>query len=396
MAQTTNSSEEKTPLWRDERVWRIIIQLVVLGVVLLIGSVLLGNMFRNLAQLGRQFNFGFLQNQAGFNIGETIIPYQTNDRYWWALLVGFLNTLRLILLGFVVATLVGVLAGIASFSDNWLIKQLNRLYVEVVRNVPLLLQLFFWIFVVFYGLSRQARPNDPPSPFLGFGFISNKGIVLPWPDNTSADWLALLGLVIGSIAALLVWRWRMNVMANQGASGKPQQLMLIGLAIVGLLVLAFGMGWERPTLDPANNLVTGGLRISMEYAAVLSGLSFYTGAFIAEIVRAGIQSVSKGQWEAARALGLHTGLSMQLVVLPQALRVIIPSLNSQYQNLAKNSTLALAIGYPDFFSTFQTTQNQTGRAVEMILILMALYLAINLVITTLMNQINRAVQLKER
>ncbi|HIK39401.1 ABC transporter permease subunit [Thermoleptolyngbya sp. M55_K2018_002] len=391
----SSDSTEKIPFWRDDRVWRIIIQLIVLGVVVLIGSILLGNMFRNLAQLGRQFDFGFLRNQAGFNIGETIVPYQTNDRYWWALVVGFLNTLRLILVGFVLATVIGVLAGIASFSDNWLLRKLNVFYVEIVRNVPLLLQLFFWIFVVFYSLAPQRSLNDPPTPLLGKGFINKAGLFIPWPANNLGDWLALLGVVLGAIAAFFVWRWRVHLMETVGASGKTQQWILIGLAIAGLLVLLFGMKWETPILGE-NNRITGGLRISLEYAAVLAGLSFYTGAFIAEIVRAGIQSVSKGQWEAARALGLHTGLAMQLVVLPQALRVIIPSLNSQYQNLAKNSTLALAIGYPDFFSTFQTTQNQTGRAVEMILILMAVYLIINLVITTLMNLLNRAVQLKER
>ncbi|GAB4158569.1 MAG: amino acid ABC transporter permease [Cyanobacteria bacterium J069] len=394
MTQSTDSSE-KIPFWRDDRVWRILIQIAVLGLVLLIGSILVGNMFRNLAQLGRQFNFSFLQNQAGFNIGETIVPYQTNDKYWWALVVGFLNTLRLILLGFVLATAIGVLAGIASFSDNWLLKKLNWVYVEVVRNIPLLLQLFFWIFVVFYGLASQKSPADPPTSLLGAGYINKTGLYIPWPGSGVGDLLALLGLVVGAIAAFLVWRWRMKLMETAGALGKTQQWMLIGLAIAGLLVFLFGLGWQMPVVGDGNS-VAGGLRISLEYAAVLAGLSFYTGAFIAEIVRAGIQSVSKGQWEAARALGLHTGLAMQLVVLPQALRVIIPSLNSQYQNLAKNSTLALAIGYPDFFSTFQTTQNQTGRAVEMILILMAVYLLVNLVITTVMNQFNQAVQLKER
>jgi general L-amino acid transport system permease protein len=392
----TSDSSEKIPLWRDERFWRIAIQAFALIVVVVIGSILLGNMNRNLAQLGRQFNFSFLQNSAGFNIGESILPYSTNDRYWWALVIGFVNTLRLILVGFVFATVLGVVAGVASFSDNWLLRKLNRVYVEIVRNIPLLLQLFFWIFVVFYGLAPQATPTDPPASFLWAGYISKKGIVLPWPTNTTTAWLGLLVLVVGAIAAIVIWRWRLKIMELQGSSGKTQLMILIAIAIAFLAILIFGLGWEFPRINEAQNSVEGGLRLSMEYAAVLSGLSVYTGAFIAEIVRAGIQSVSKGQWEAARALGLHTGLSMQLVVLPQALRVIIPSLNSQYMNLAKNSTLALAIGYPDFFSTFQTTQNQTGRAVEMILILMGLYLILNLIISLIMNQLNRMVQLKER
>lgn len=386
--------DDKVPIWRDERFWRIAVQVFVLAVVVLIASILLGNMNRNLTQLGRQFDFGFLQNSAGFNIGETIVPYQTNDRYFWALVVGLLNTLRLILVGFVFTTVLGVLAGVASFSDNWLLRKLNLVYVEIVRNIPLLLQLFFWVFVVFYGLAPQRGPNDAPVPFLGVGYISKRGMVFPWPDYSLTSWLSLLVLVMGAIAAVLVWRWRIKIMEAEGDPGTLQLGLLGAIALVSLLVFVLGLQWEFPQID--GTAVTGGLRLSMEYAAVLAGLSFYTGAFIAEIVRAGIQSVSKGQWEAARALGFKTGLAMRLVVLPQALRVIIPSLNSQYQNLAKNSTLALAIGYPDFFSTFQTTQNQTGRAVEMILILMATYLVINLVITVLMNQLNRMVQLKER
>jgi general L-amino acid transport system permease protein len=395
MIQTSDSGE-KIPLWRDERFWRIAIQVLVLIVVVAIASILLGNMNYNLARLGRQFNFNFLQDSAGFNIGETILPYETNDRYWWALVIGFVNTLRLIFVGFVFATVLGVAAGVASFSENWLLRKLNLVYVEIVRNIPLLLQLFFWIFVVFYGLAPQKLATDPPASFLGVGFISKKGMVIPWPANTPVAWWGLLVLILGAIAAFVVWRWRLKVMELQGVSGQPQFMILMVIAIVSLLVLLFGLGWQFPHLNEAQNTVEGGLRLSMEYAAVLFGLSFYTGAFIAEIVRAGIQSVSKGQWEAARALGLHTGLSMQLVVLPQALRVIIPSLNSQYMNLAKNSTLALAIGYPDFFSTFQTTQNQTGRAVEMILILMVLYLVLNLLISIVMNYLNQIVQLKER
>ncbi|HEY9646751.1 MAG TPA: ABC transporter permease subunit [Chroococcidiopsis sp.] len=394
MVQNTDNSE-KVPILRDERFWNVAVQAFVLIVVVVIGSILIGNMNRNLAQLGRQFNFSFLQNSAGFNIGESILPYETNDQYWWALMVGFVNTLRLILVGFVFATVLGVTAGIASFSDNWLLRKLNRVYVEIIRNIPLLLQLFFWIFVVFYGLAPQKSPNDPPASLLGIGFISKKGIMLPWPANTPTAWLGLAVLIVGAIAAVVIWRWRLKQMELLGVSGKPQLMAIGAIALVSLLILIFGLGWEFPAINEQNN-VQGGLRLSMEYAAVLAGLSVYTGAFIAEIVRAGIQAVSKGQWEAARALGLHTGLSMQLVVLPQALRVIIPSLNSQYMNLAKNSTLALAIGYPDFFSTFQTTQNQTGRAVEMILILMGLYLAVNLIISIVMNQLNRMVQLKER
>jgi general L-amino acid transport system permease protein len=386
-----SSDSDKIPLWRDERFWRIAFQVIVLAVVVTIALIMLGNMSRNLRQLGRQFDFSFLRNAAGFNIGEAIVPYKTNDRYIWALTVGFLNTLRLIAIGFIVATVAGVVAGIASFSENWLVRNLSRLYVEIIRNTPLLLQLFFWYFAVFFGLSGDVGLARLP----GSIFISKKGIYIPFPSNTLAAWLSAAVLLAGAIAAFFIWQQRTKVMSEQGSDGKPQLRMLIGIGIVSLLVFLFGLGWSFPQ-QVTGDTIAGGLRMSLEYGALLAGLSFYTGAFIAEIVRAGIQSVSQGQWEAARALGLHSGLAMRLVVFPQALRLIIPSLNSQYMNLAKNSSLALAIGYPDIFSTAQTTLNQTGRAVEVISLVMTTYLVVNLIISVVMNLLNRTVQLQER
>jgi general L-amino acid transport system permease protein len=361
-------------------------------VVVAIASFLLGNMNSKLARAGRQFDFSFLFSPAGFNIGETVIPYQTNDPYYWAFFVGFVNTLRVILLGFVLATMIGVVAGIASFSENWLLRKLNLVYVEIVRNTPLLLQLFFWYFAILFGLSPGAQINR----LLGSIFISKKGLVIPWPANTPTAWLAFAVLILGAIAAFFIWQWRIKTMEEQGASGQPQGLMLLAIALISVLVFFFGLEWQFPSLTSDGTNVEGGLRMTLEYAAILLGLSFYTGAFIAEIVRAGIQSVSRGQWEAAKALGLHSGLSMRLVVFPQALRVIIPSLNSQYMNLAKNSSLALPIGYPDLYASFQTTQNQTGRAPEGILVVMMIYLSMNLLISVVMNQMNKAVQLRER
>ncbi|MFZ4640198.1 MAG: amino acid ABC transporter permease [Nodosilinea sp.] len=385
------SSDDKTPLWRDQRFTGLVFQAIVLFIVVVVGVILLGNMSRNLQQLGRQFDFGFLKNQSGFNIGESILPYQPNDTYGWALLVGFVNTLRLILVGFVTATGVGTIAGLASFSNNWLLRQLNLIYIEVARNTPLLLQLFFWYFVVFFGLAQGSQANQ----VLGLFLVSKKGIALPWPTNTPTAWLGLLVMVLLLGTAYLTWRWQVRVLEERGSSGRLQTLILMGTAAISLGIFSFGLGWSLPRLD-ANNNVLGGLRISLEYAAMLGGLTFYTGAFIAEIVRGGIASVSKGQWEAARSLGLRGGLTMRLVVLPQALRVIIPSLNGQYMNLAKNSSLALAIGYPDIFATGQTTQNQTGRAVEIVFLWAITYLSVNLIISVVMNQLNRTVQIRER
>jgi general L-amino acid transport system permease protein len=384
-------SSEKIPLWRDERFWRIATQLIVAAIVIVIFAVLSGNLTHNLRQQGQRFDYGFLWGQAGFNIGESLVPYETGDRYYWALIVGLINTLRLILVGLIATTVLGIIAGIASFSENWLVRKLSLIYVEVVRNTPLLFQLFFWYFAVFFSLSKGSETTQLP----GSIFISKKGLVIPWPPNTPIVWMWIVVLIVGSIAALLIWRSRIKLMEEQGASGKPQLITLSIMGIAALLILILGLGWDFPKLAAPGN-VEGGLRLSLEYAAMLAGLAFYTGAFIAEIVRAGIQAVSKGQWEAAKALGLQPGLLMRLVVFPQALRVIIPSLNSQYMNLAKNSSLALAIGYPDFFSTSSTTLNQTGRSIEIVLIITVTYLIVDLIISVVMNLLNNTVQLKER
>ncbi len=382
---------EKVPIWRDERYVQIAFQAIVLLIILVVVQLCFGNMFKNLEQQGRQFSFTFLLSQSGFNIGETLVPYDTTSPYYWAFFVSFLNALRLILVGIVATTVLGVIAGVASFSDNWLLRKLNLVYVEVVRNTPLLLQLFVWYFAVFFGFSDKGKTSQLP----GSIFVSKKGIVIPWPASSPLLGVLLGILLVGAIAAYFIWQRRITRMEEQGASGRQEQLVLFSMAAVGLLVVLFGLGWEVPKMSAAGN-VEGGLRVSVEYGAMLFGLVFYTGAFIAEIVRAGIQSVSKGQWEAARALGLPTSSAMRLVVFPQALRVILPSLSSQYINLAKNSSLALAIGYPEIFATAQTTLNQSGRPVEVILLIMAIYLFITLFISFVMNSLNRLVQFKER
>ncbi|MCY7282743.1 MAG: ABC transporter permease subunit [Cyanobacteria bacterium CAN_BIN43] len=382
---------EKVPIWRDERYVQIAFQAIVLLIILVVVQLCFGNMFKNLEQQGRQFSFTFLLSQSGFNIGETLVPYDTTSPYYWAFFVSFLNALRLILVGIAATTVLGVIAGVASFSDNWLLRKLNLVYVEVVRNTPLLLQLFVWYFAVFFGFSDKGKTSQLP----GSIFVSKKGIVIPWPASSPLLGVLLGILLVGAIAAYLIWQRRITRMEEQGASGRQEQLVLFSMAAVGLLVVLFGLGWEVPKMSAAGN-VEGGLRVSVEYGAMLFGLVFYTGAFIAEIVRAGIQSVSKGQWEAARALGLPTSSAMRLVVFPQALRVILPSLSSQYINLAKNSSLALAIGYPEIFATAQTTLNQSGRPVEVILLIMAIYLFITLFISFVMNSLNRLVQFKER
>jgi len=377
-------------LLRDDRFWKIAFQVVTVIVVAVILGYFLANLTSNLEQQGASFGFGFLSSPAGFSIGESALAYRPNDPYGRALFVGLVNTLNLVLIGVLLATLTGVTAGVASFSQNWLVHKISRAYVGLTRNVPLLLQLFFWYFAV-YGV----LPTPQEQLNLGnFVIASKRGVYIPWPSSSATlAWLVVLITLV--IAGAFVWKWRTKKIVEQGDTGQTQLSILGVMTVVGLLIFLLALGWQPPQAQEGGG-ATGGLRLSREYVAALTALVFYTGAFIAEIVRAGIQSVSKGQWEAARSLGLTSGLLMRLVVFPQALRVIIPPLNSEFMNLAKNSSLAFAVAYPELYSVANTTFNQTGRPIEVFLILMATYLIINLVITLGMNTLNKTVQFKER
>ncbi|MGL5080912.1 MAG: amino acid ABC transporter permease [Microcoleaceae cyanobacterium] len=385
----TTNPQQKTPLWRDERFWKITLQGVVLLGVIALFSLLANNLTLNLRQTGGTlFDFGFLDSTAGFGIGESLIPYQPTDPYARALWAGLINSLRVMVLGIILTTLLGITAGITYFSNNWLIHKISVVYVEIVRNTPLLLQLLFW-----YGIFLQLPLLDQKIGLLNSIFLSKRGIYLPWPTSPLI-WVWLGLLLVGLIAAFLIWRWRLRIMVEQGQSGQLQQMILAALGLAALLIILLGFSWETPQTTEKG--VTGGIKLTIEFTALLIGLVVYTGAFIAEIVRAGIQSVPKGQWEAARSLGLKAGLVMQLVVFPQALRVIIPPLSSQYMNLAKNSSLAIAVAYPDMYTVSTTTFNQTGHVVEVMLIIMATYLTINLLISLGMNLLNQSVQIRER
>lgn len=376
---------------RDERFWKIAFQVITLIVVLLLLSFFLGNLNRNLIQQGRAFGFSFLRNPAGFSIGESLIQYRPNDPYWRALMVGLGNTLTLVVGGIVLTTLLGVVAGVASFSKNWLLQKLSRVYVGLVQNIPLLLQLFFWYFAIFGALPNPANQIG----VLGLAFLNNRGVYIPWASSALLAILGIAATVGAAIAALFLWRWRTKIRIETGVGGQAQSVALAVVALAWLAIITVGMDWTVPAGVEGGG-VTGGLRLSREYVASLTALVFYTSAFVAEIVRAGIQSVSKGQWEAARTLGLNAGMVMRLVVFPQALRVIIPPMNSQYMNLTKNSSLAFAIAFPEIYSIATTTYNQTGRPVEVFVVMMATYLTLCLLITVVMNQFNRSVQFKER
>ncbi|MCG5057869.1 MAG: ABC transporter permease subunit [Limnoraphis sp. WC205] len=387
----TMNTTPKIPLWRDERFWKIALQVIVLIAVLSLFTLLGTNLSRNLQQTGGTvFNFNFLNSTAGFGIGESLIPYQPTDNYSQVLLAGLINSLRVMFFGMILTTLLGVTAGITYFSDNWLLRQMTVCYVEVVRNTPLLLQLMFW-----YGIFLKLPSIEQTAQFFNFIYLNQRGVFVPWPSG-NAVWFWLAVLLISAIASILIWRWRTKIMVEQGKSGQPQLTLLWIIGIAAILIIIFGLGWQRPMPSENGRTIEGGLRMTIEFTTLLVGLVVYTGAYIAEIVRSGIQSVAKGQWEAARSLGLRPGLVMRLVVFPQALRVIIPPLNSQYLNLAKNSSLAIAVAYPDIYSVANTTFNQSGRVVEVMLIIMATYLTIDLLISIAMNGLNRAVQLRER
>ncbi|PSO78599.1 MAG: amino acid ABC transporter permease [Cyanobacteria bacterium QS_4_48_99] len=380
------TTESPIPIWRDERFWRVAAQAIAVIITIAIVSLLLVNLDRNLQRLGIEFGFEFLGLRASFDIAETPIEYNPSSSYIRALMVGLINSLRVAIAGIVLTTIVGVTVGIARLSDNWLVRNLALVYVEILRNTPLLLQLLFWYFVIF--LRGQQGLTQLP----GSAYLSPSGLVLPWLQATPATGIWLVLLLGGIVIAAFLWRWRIRIRLEQGVPGRQLwwALGVIALAalIAALLTRSLPFVFDLPQFV-GKNRIQGGLRLSLEFAALLMGLTLYTAAFIAEIVRAGIQSVPKGQWEAARSLGLKPGLVMRLVIFPQALRVIIPPLNSEYLNLWKNSSLAIAIGYPDVYFVASTTFNQTGKAVEVMLLLAITYLGISLIISLLMNLLNK-------
>ena len=384
--------EKKIPFWRNDRVRRIGLQglviLLVAGVLFLLGN----NLVSNLQQKGLSFGFDFLKSTASFDIGDRIIEYSRSDPYIKAVWVGLLNSLRIMSIGIVLATILGITVGIGKLSDNWLVRQIATVYVEIIRNTPLLLQLFFWYYTVFLQLPRI----DNPIVILGNIYLSNKGMNIPLPAGTTQTWLSLGFIALSVILAIIIWGRINEAIERQLPRAKILQILLVGIAIANILAVVWGLDWRVPQFLQEENLIEGGANLSTEYATLLIGLVVYTAAFIAEVVRAGIQSVNIGQREAANALGLSPSLTMRLVIFPQALRLMIPPLTSEYLNLAKNSSLAIAIGYYDVYAVSFTISNQTGRSVEMLLVVMGTYLIISLTISLIMNSLNQRFKLKER
>ncbi len=378
--------------WNDPGVRAVVYQVVALALVALAVWFLVSNTLHNLQVRNISTGFGFIDREAGFAIGETPIDYTPANTYGRAIVVGLLNTLRAAVLGIILATLLGTLIGVGRLSKNWLMAKVCSVYVETMRNVPLLLQLFFWYALI---TENMPGPRQAANPLPGV-FISNRGLKVPALEGASLDFI-LGGLALAIIGTIVAAHWgkkRQEATGQVFPLGRVALGLFIGLPILGWLVSGASLKLDMPVLKGFN--FSGGLTLSPEFAALLAGLVIYTSAFIAEVVRSGIQAVNQGQWEAAGSLGLRRSRVLRLVILPQALRVIIPPMTSQYLNLTKNSSLAVAIGYPDIVSVVNTTMNQTGQAIEGILIIMAAYLTVSLSISVFMNWYNKRIALVER
>jgi general L-amino acid transport system permease protein len=369
-------------------------QFALLAVLVWLGYEFALNAKTNLDAQKITSGFGFLENTAGFAINQSLIPYNESDTYRRVFVVGLLNTLLVAGIGIVLATILGFAIGVARWSRNWLLARLAGGYVELIRNLPLLFQILFWYLAV---LGTLPPPRQSISLF-GEIFLNNRGIIVPAPVAGKGTGLvvAVFAASVAATIALRLWARRLQV-----RTGRQMPLvwtcvaLLIVPALIALIATGWPIGFETPELRAFN--FVGGIRLLPEFVALLVALTTYTAAFIAEIVRAGLLAVPRGQSEAASALGLRRGLTLRFIVLPQALRVIVPPLTNQYLNLTKNSSLAVAVGYPDLFAVFAgTTLHQTGQAIEIIAMTMAVYLAISLITSALMNWYNAHIRITER
>ena len=359
------------------------LQILFVAALVWIGYEIVANARANLQAQRITSGFGFLNNTAGFDVSQSLIPYSGSDTYTRVFLVGLLNTLLVSIIGIFFATVIGFLVALGRLSPNWLLSRISGGYVELIRNLPLLFQILFWYLAV---LSALPNPRQSISLFGSF-FLSNRGFVVPKPVAHAGLEPFALAILVAVVASVLLQRYARRQLFERGRVVKiwPYVLgLLIGLPLVTALLFGAPVTFEIPELKGFN--FSGGSRIIPEFVALTIALSTYTAAFIAEIVRAGIQSVHKGQMEAGSSLGLQRGSVLRLIVVPQAMRVIMPPLTNQYLNLTKNSSLAVAIGYPDLFSVFAgTTLSQTGQAIEIIAITMGVYLLISLVTSAIMS-----------
>jgi len=372
----------------------VVFQAIAMVVVFWFGWTLFHNTLSNMESRGISTGFGFLDQTSGFGIIMSLIPYDSTMTYGRTFFVGLLNTLLVSAMGVVAATIIGFSVGVARLSSNWLIAKLALVYIETIRNIPLLLQIFFWYFAVLQTLPSPRQSIDVAGMF----FLSNRGFYFPTAGAEPGFGWVMAALIAGIAAAVFINQWAKKRQIRTGQLFPALRVgtgLVLALPLLVFVLVGRPLVWEMPALTGFN--FTGGASILPELAALWIALSLYTASFIAEIVRSGILAVDRGQTEAASALGLKSSFTLRLVVIPQAMRVIIPPLTSQYLNLVKNSSLATAIAYPDLVAVFMgTTLNQTGQAVEVVAITMAVYLTISLIISGLMNIYNRAVALQER
>lgn len=384
--------KKKNWSWRSQAFRGLIYQVIAIGLVAMGAWWLASNTMHNMQVRGIQSGFDFLKGPAGFDIGESLFPFESSQPYWQAFLVGLANTLRVAIIGIILTTILGTLLGIGRFSRNALVRGVCYAYVEFFRNVPVLLQLLMW-----YLLFTEVLPAAADAWTLGPLFLSKGGLSFPIPIWEAGHLWGVIGLVAGAALAFVYRSWSYKQFE---ATGKLRSMFWVPFAlfvVTGLLGWFAGGGpaqFEFPVKGDFS--IEKGGSLTPEFLSVLLGLTVYTAAFVAEVVRAGISSVARGQGEAASALGLNQGQTMQLVMLPQALRVIIPPMTNQFLNLTKNSSLAVAIGYPDVVSIANTALNQTGRAVECIAIVMLVYLTTSLTTSLLMNWYNTRSAIKER
>ena len=388
-----NTGEAAVPFWRDAGKRAIAFQIAALFIVGGVSYYLFSNTQANLARQSIATGFGFWGKEASFEIGESLIRYSAADSYARALLVGALNTLKVAFIGIILTTILGSFIGVARLSSNWLVSKVAGSFIEVMQNIPVLLQLFFW-YAIFY--ESFPSPRQALNPINGV-FFCNRGFIFAIPESHSAH--AVMG---GMFLAVLIGGWLLNRWGykRQDLTGQAFPAGRITAALALLLPLLVWALYGAPTAMDVPELrgfnFTGGLTISPEFSALLLGLVLYTSAFVAEIVRAGIQSIGRGQIEAAKAIALRPGQVLRLVIFPQALRVIIPPLTSQMLNLTKNSSLAVAIGYADFVAVANTTINQTGQAIEGVAMIMVVYLFFSLTTSVFMNWYNKHMALVER
>ena len=391
--ETLGQEPARASFLYDPRIRGIIFQILVLALVVLAVLWIASNTIENLRRANIASGFGFLNGRAGFEIAVTLIPYTSDSTFGRALVVGLLNTILVAVAGIVTATVIGFVVGIGRLSGNWLIARICTVYVEIFRNIPPLLVIFFWYLGV---LSVLPLPRDSIDLPLG-AFLNSRGIYIPRAIWGEGAWLILLALVI---AIAMSWFVARRARARQMQTGQQFPVfwtslgLIVGLPLLAFVLSGFPVTLEYPVLGTFN--LAGGWQVKPEFLSLYLALSFYTASFIAEIVRAGIKGVSRGQSEASYALGLRPGQTLRLVVIPQAMRIVIPPLTSQYLNLTKNSSLAVAIGYPDLVAVGGTILNQTGQSIEVVAIWMVVYLSLSIATSVFMNWFNARVALVER